>query len=135
MNFLKYIFQTVSFTKYMPDTSFQALERGVKELIKESNGTFEYPIYFTVHCLIWIFLLLFKFVSSLKFGKKFISKKIPEKKKWSRDLQNSGNYIFSLNYNSFLKNKSLTTPPTTLPYFVECFSAFSRCFYRITRCQ
>ena len=56
--------------------------------------------------LFWFILLLYKFILSKNFGNQFFCKK-KYCKKWSRDLQISDNYIFSLNLKSVFNTSIL----------------------------
>jgi hypothetical protein len=76
-NFLKHIFQTVSFPTYtyMPKISFQALETGVNGQIIQIQRNFWVPYAVQFIGLFGFIWLLYKFVSSVNFGNQFFCKK------------------------------------------------------------
>jgi len=120
------IFETISFTRSLPNTLIQrsrTLEGGVKKPIIQIPRNFWVPYTVQFIGLFGYIWLLYEFIFSVILASSSSVKKQMSLKNWWR-VQifkiYSGDFIFSLNLKAVFKD---FVPPTTLSSFGEWFSA------------
>jgi len=134
MNFLKHIFETVSFIRSMPNSWFQrsqALEGGIKELIIENQRNFWVPYAVQFIGLFGFILMLYKSISSSFLASSSSVKRKKYLKNWW-GLQTFKIVLYGLIFFLNLKPFHPTTPQN---FYCEWFPGFSRCFVCIIECQ
>jgi len=128
MNFLKHLFETVSFTSYLPDINPEIMNIGERGQRTNNTNSMKLlsTIYCTVYCSIWIYLTGVQICFLCNFGKQFFSKK----KMYLKDGWGvltfkicSGNFLFSLNLKADFKD--YVPPPLHFHLLQNVFLRFS----------